>query len=333
MKILRILAWLMVLPAVGQVRVDEFIANNPPTTSSHASTICSASGELLAAWFGGTKERARDCVIWLSRQENRQWSRPVEVARGDEDGDEQWACWNPVLFQRKIGGDLYLFYKVGPSPSTWWGRFMTSKDAGRTWSKSRRLPRHAIGPVRNKPVELADGTILCGASTESGGWRVHMEWFTNPYERWFAGEPLNSSMQWGAIQPTILVWPDRGIQLLCRSKQGSILETWSDGDIRKWSYMRRTRLANPNSAVDAVMLKSGKALLVYNPGTQNRDQLVVGRSENGFDWEVVLTLEKEGPGEFSYPAIIQDPTGLVHVTYTWRREKIKHVAFDPEGLK
>jgi len=210
---------------------------------------------------------------------------------------------------------------------------MTSKDAGRTWSKSRRLPRHAIGPVRNKPVELADGTILCGASTESGGWRVHMEWFTNPYERWFAGEPLNSSMQWGAIQPTILVWPDRGIQLLCRSKQGSILETWSDGDIRKWSYMRRTRLANPNSAVDAVMLKSGKALLVYNPGTQNRDQLVVGRSENGFDWEVVLTLEKEGPGEFSYPAIIQDPTGLVHVTYTWRREKIKHVAFDPEGLK
>ncbi len=333
MKFLRVLAWIVVLPALGQVKVEEFIANNPPTTSSHASTICNASGDLLVSWFGGSKERARDCVIFLSRQEGRQWSRPVEVARGDEDGSEQWACWNPVLFQRKTGGDVYLFYKVGPSPSTWWGRFMVSKDAGKTWSKSRRIPRSGIGPVRNKPVELNDGTILCGASSENGGWRVHMEWFKSPFDRWYIGDPLNSSMQWGAIQPTILEWPDRGIQILCRSKQGSILESWSDGNLRQWSTMRRTRLPNPNSAIDAVMLRNGRALLVYNPSTDSRSELVVGRSEDGFNWDVVLPLENGGPGEYSYPAIIQDPTGMVHVTYTWRREKIKHVAFDPEALK
>ncbi|MBN9692577.1 MAG: exo-alpha-sialidase [Verrucomicrobia bacterium] len=333
MKLLRLIAWFAALPVLGQVLVDEFVANNPPTASSHASTVVNASGDLMVSWFGGTKERARDCVIWLSRLENGKWTRPEEVARGDQDSREQWACWNPVLFQRKVGGDLYLFYKVGPSPSTWWGRFMTSKDAGKTWSKSRRLPSYAIGPVRNKPVELADGTILCGASTENGGWRVHMEWFKNPYDRWFVGDPLNSSMQWGAIQPTILVWPDRGIQILCRSKQGSILESWSEGDLRKWSTMRRTRLPNPNSAVDAVMLRNGKALLVYNPSTDNRKELVVARSDDGFDWTPVLTLEKDNIGEYSYPAIIQDPTGIVHVTYTWRREKIKHVAIDPEKLK
>lgn len=333
MRSLCLLAWLAVLPVVAQVRVVEFIADHPPTASSHASTICSASGELVAAWFGGTKERARDCTIWLSRHEKGQWTRPVEAARGDEDGPEQWACWNPVLFQKQSGGELMLFYKVGPSPSSWWGRWKISKDGGRTWSRSRRLSKAFIGPVRNKPVQLADGTVLCGASTENAGWRVHLEWFTDPFDRWHATKPLNSAMEWGAIQPTILVWPERGIQILCRSKQGSILEAWSEGNLREWSHLRRTRLPNPNSAIDAVMLKTGQALLVYNPSTQDRKGLVVGRSDNGFDWDVVLTLEGGGPGEYSYPAIIEDPAGLVHVTYTWQREKIKHVVFDPAGLR
>ncbi|HAB14848.1 MAG TPA: exo-alpha-sialidase [Verrucomicrobiota bacterium] len=332
MKLLCLLASLIALPVVAQIKVEEFIADNPPTASSHASTICDAAGSLMAAWFGGTKERARDCVIWLSRHEDRKWTKPVEVARGDEDGDEQWACWNPVLFQRKTGGDLWLFYKVGPSPSEWWGRFITSKDAGLTWSRSKRLPSYAIGPVRNKPVELADGTVLCGASTENRGWLVHMEWFTKPNERWRTSDPLNSAMQWGAIQPTILLWPDKRIQILCRSKQGSVLESWSEGNLREWSPMRRTGLPNPNSAIDAVMLRNGQALLAYNPSTDNRNQLVIGRSLDGLNWNTVLTLEK-GPGEYSYPAIIQDRAGMVHVTYTWRREKIKHVVFDPLDLK
>jgi predicted neuraminidase len=332
MKLLCLLASALAMPVLGQIRVEEFIAENPPTPTSHASTICDSKAGLLAAWFGGTKERARDCVIWLSRHDGRQWSTPVEVARGDEDGDDQWPCWNPVLFQRKSGGALWLFYKVGPSPAEWWGRFKTSRDGGLSWSRSTRLPNYTIGPVRNKPVELADGTILCGASTENQGWRVHMEWFRDPHTRWQTTPPLNSAMDWGAIQPTILLWPGKRIQILCRSKQRSVVEAWSEGNVREWSRMRRTQLPNPNSAIDAVMLQSGQALLVYNPSTENRSQLVVGRSPDGSNWNPVLTLE-DGNGEFSYPAIIQDRGGMVHVTYTWKREKIKHVMFDPADLK
>ena len=43
-------------------------------------------------------------------------------------------------------------------------------------------------------------------------------------------------------------------------------------------------------------------------------------------------LEDE-PGEYSYPAIIQSDDGLVHITYTWKRERIKHVVVDPTKLK
>ena len=75
-------------------------------------------------------------------------------------------CWNPVLFDVP-GAGLMLFYKVGPSPQTWWGMVRTSRDSGRTWSEARRLPDGILGPIKNKPVRLADGTLVAGSSTET----------------------------------------------------------------------------------------------------------------------------------------------------------------------
>lgn len=314
-----------------------FLADPPPTLSSHASTICDAKNGLVAAWFGGTAERQRDVVIWLARAEkDGSWGRPAEVARGDEDGEDQWACWNPVLFQVK-NGPLLLFYKVGPSPSEWWGRLKVSDDGGRSWSKSRRLPKGQVGPVRNKPVELADGRLLCGSSDEDSGWRVHMEFMRDPgarFPKWMRTGDLNSTLDFGAIQPTILPWPDGRIQILCRTKQRVVTESWSDDEGRTWSKMRRTALPNPNSGIDAVMLKDGRALLVFNPGTDSRRELAVAVSTDGHIWNRVLTLEDgSGEGEYSYPAVIQAADGLVHATYTWKRTKIKHVVIDPAKLK
>jgi alpha-L-rhamnosidase len=35
----------------------------------------------------------------------------------------------------------------------------------------------------------------------------------------------------------------------------------------------------------------------------------------------------------AYPAAIQASDGLVHITYTWRREKINYVVIDPSKLE
>jgi predicted neuraminidase len=310
----------------------EFIFEQAPFRSSHASTIVETHDGLLAAWFGGTREQAPDVGIWLARHDGNTWSQPVEVANGaDNEKRVRYACWNPVLFQPKKG-PLLLFYKVGPSPESWWGMLMTSENEGRTWSPPKRLPADIYGPVRNKPVELTNGWLLCGSSTENMGWRVHLERTKSFGQQWSRIGPLNSAMEYGAIQPTILAHPSGRIQILCRTKQLKITESWSEDGGVTWSRMLGTDLPNPNSAIDAAMLRDGRALLVYNHSTEDRGVLNVALSSDGKRWFGALVLENEPGREFSYPAVIQTSDGLVHVTYTWNRQRIKHVVIDPFKL-
>src|SRR5437868_2738225 len=171
-------AMLVVALRVVPPTSSEFVFETAPFASAHASTIAETRDGLVAAWFGGTREGAADVGIWLSRRLESGWTPPVEVATGIQTDGTRHPCWNPVLFQM-TDGSLVLFYKVGPSPQTWWGMSRTSNDNGRTWTSATRLPDGILGPIKNKPVRLADGTILAGSSTEStdrpSRWRVHFE--------------------------------------------------------------------------------------------------------------------------------------------------------------
>src|SRR3954454_20865108 len=143
--------------------LQEFIYETGPYPSVHASTIVETpTHELVAAWFGGTRERAPDVGIWVSRREKSGWTTIVEVANGVQPDGTRHPTWNPVLFQPR-NGPLMLFYKVGPSPEEWWGEMRTSADDGHTWNSARRLPNGILGPIKNKPVQLADGTIVAGS--------------------------------------------------------------------------------------------------------------------------------------------------------------------------
>ena len=135
-----------------------------------------------------------------------------------------------------------------------------------------------------------------------------------------------------AIQPSILIHPGGRLEAIGRTRAGRVFETWSADAGKTWAPMTLAALPNPNSGIDAVTLRDGRHLIVYNHTERGRSPLNVALSADGRTWDAALVLENE-PGEYSYPAVIQTSDGLVHITYTWQRQRIKHVVVDPAALK
>lgn len=298
----------------------------------HASTVVETGEGLVAAWFGGTEERHQDVCIYTARRINGKWEKPALAADGKEDGTK-YPCWNPVLFRRD-NGDIILYYKVGPDPRSWWGMYKTSTDQGKTWSAAGKIPENLLGPIKNKPVRLTDGTILYPTSFETRqSWQSYMEVSDQDLKTWKKIDMDNGGFQ--TIQPTILTYPGDALQILCRSKNQVITEAWSSDNGKSWSEMKASSLPNNNSGIDAVTLQDGRQLLVLNPVTKGRNILGVALSKDGLLWQAALMLENDpDPGaEYSYPAVIQAQDGLVHITYTWNRKLIRHVVIDPAKLR
>jgi predicted neuraminidase len=342
------LCWTLLVAAAGAeisaaadsaIIQSGFINERASYPSCHASTIVETEpGKLVAAWFGGTHEKHPDVGIWLAHHEGDGWTPAREVANGLQEDGSRHPTWNPVLFQPR-GGPLLLFYKVGPSPQSWWGMVMESRDGGQTWSPARRLPDGILGPIKNKPVQLHDGVLLSSSSTEDQeGWRLHFERSLDGGATWTATPPLPSAAGFNAIQASVLSYPDGRLQALARSREGVVVQTWSSDQGRTWTDVTATGLPNPNSGTDAVTLADGRQLIVYNHSSAGRQKaprypLNVALSDDGQTWQPAATLE-HAPNEhgYSYPAVIQAHDGRIHITYTWDRRVIKHVIIDPARL-
>ena len=346
------------LPPLAQpgdpgIVTSEFIVepDDFPTPQCHSSTLVELpDGELGAAWFGGTNEPHVDNSIWFARTRKGKWQAPIEVVDGSEGEEADHRTGNPVLFlPREEGAPLLLFYKVVPrvdgGARNWWGMMTRSEDGGATWAEPWKLGSdeklgalpHLIGPVKNKPIQLPDGTIVCPSSTEHDGWRVHFERTRDFGKTWEVIGPVNDARNFNAIQPNLQIHEDGRWQVLCRSREGVVAQSWSSDEGVTWSPITATHLPNPNCGTDAIALVGGRQLLVYNhtlkrgPFPSNRSMLNVATSEDGENWMPILTLERS-EGEFSYPAVIQSGDGLVHITYTWKRKSIRHVVIDPNQL-
>ena len=326
------------------ILVDEFIYDKAPYPSCHSVTIVEATnGDLVSAWFGGSHERHPDVCIYsaIKPKGSDKWGEPIKVADGVMKDGTRFPTWNPVLYQIP-GGDLMLFYKIGPKPSEWWGVYRTSSDGGKNWSDKIDMPsKDFLGPIKNKPVLLSNGTLLLPSSTEGNGWHLRMESTPDFGKTWVMGDTISRGKEKiNAIQPSILFHKDGRIQAIGRTKNRAIFSTFSKDNGKTWSDLELIGLPNNNSGTDAVTLKNGKHLLVYNhvlpPGKEAkgpRTPLNLSISDDGINWKATLVLEDSKISQYSYPSIIQSSDGMVHIVYTWRREKLKYVKIDPSKLK
>lgn len=332
----------------GEYGRDQITRHEPlfgdarPFAQCHASTVAqTANGRFVVAWFGGTHEKHPDTAIWCADRFEGRWSPPRRIMKVADA-----AHWNPVLFHAPPtpgggGGPrlLHLWFKVGASIQGWRTWHAVSADEGATWSKAEPVDEAAglpVGPVRNKPIVLSDGTWLAGFSDEPAGplpgswnWMAYTCRSTDGGAAWrdVARIPCPYTPVKGAagiIQPTLWESAPGRVHMLLRSTFGSVCRSDSDDFGRTWSEARPIGLANNNSGLDVARLPDGTLALVCNPVAENwgaRTPLSLFLStDNGVTWPRRLDLET-APGEYSYPAIIPTARGMA-VTYTWKRERI-----------
>lgn len=305
----------------ARVVTKEAVFERASFNECHAPTLVeTGEGDLLVAFFAGTREGSEDVSIWTSRRKGVSWTAPEKAACL-----EGVACWNPVLF-RDEHGTTYLFYKVGHSPETWTGVYLASEDEGRSWSEPHYLPAGLTGPTKNKPITMSNGDVICGASTESHeSWACWAEVIRN--QQWLRYGPIcYGGVSKGVIQPSIVELSGGRLRMFMRSTRaiGKVCAAASPDYGRTWSTARSTVLPNPNSGIDAVKLGSGVIVMAYNDSATERTPLSVATSvDEGLTWQKALDLEVE-EGEFSYPSVIQTRDGLVHLVYTWKRKRIEH---------
>lgn len=324
----------------------------PQKHECHASTITEAAdGTLIAAWFAGTKENAPDVKIWASRKVPgaKEWAEPAVVDDGTRDGRE-YSTWNPVLFTDPKTGTIFLWYKItgeGPEhgPRNWWGAVKTSSDAGRTWSGRVWLPRvdtaahpvfapygaHATGPVKNRPLILPDGSLLCGSSTETKpGWRVHFEIYqAGDWTGEKQGVKIIGPIEGEGIQPSfITLSPD--LQRLKAFTRDDGITASGDGGLT-WSPTGRSPVKT-SKGFHAVTTRSGWHFLAFNQ-TASRHPLELARSRDGEHWETILpSLRADGNKGMDYPTVIQTRDGRLHIVHTFGRAFINHLVLDTDYL-
>ena len=325
------------LPQRGpQVVADEFLYRQADFPECHSASIVETrKGDLVATYFGGTKERNPDVCIYVSRKPKgaRDWTAPQMVADGVF-ADHREACWNPVLFETP-DGLLHLYFKIGVNVAGWKGWRITSKDGGKTWSRREALPDSLYGPIKNKPI-MHDGRLISPTSDERNGWKIYFELSDDMGKTWRRTPFVVADKGVKAIQPTIIVLPDGTLQALCRTRSRHIGMTRSTDNGETWSPLTLIETPNNNSGIDAVTLADGTYALICNdwpiePDKEKgaRTPLSILRSDDGQHWRHWITLEDSPILQYSYPSIIQSRDGHIHVVYTWRRQRIKHVELIP----
>lgn len=318
------------------------------TASAHSSMVCTLpSGDLLAVWYGGSREGAADVALFTSRLAlgASQWSAPertVDRAMAeDELARRVKKVGNAVIFPDR-SGTLWMVY-VSVTVGGWSGSALnvkTSRDEGRTWSDSRRLTLNPFlnisSLVRNKPIYASDGRIGLPIYHELAVAFPQMLWLT-PGEDGGVGDYRirNLAASPGLIQPTLVPLEDDRVLMLLRDRSsGRRMHTaYSSDNGWTWTDAAATGLPNPDSAVDGLRLRDGRILLVYNHAESGRENLRLAVSaDEGHSWQPGRVIEAAAHKEYSYPCLTEDERGRIHLTYTWQRERIKHVEFNVAWL-
>ena len=311
-----------------------------PTRQVHAISVANlASAELLALWYGGSREGGRDVALYQSSYREGAWDNPElafsqqQLQRGLQRNLK--TLGNPVLFQHPQSGRLWLFF-VSTSYGGWAGSAVNYvyKDLGADfWSRPQRLLTAPIlnlsTLVKYQPIALADGGLLLPSYHELIGKYsevIHLS---------ADGRVLNKSrisFARDAIQPSLHFDGRSLLALMRNSSEERCCKLWSASSVAwrlNFSAPALEPVLNPDSAAHALSLTPRQLLLAYNDDLQGRGQLSLKRYRlDSSGWGDSFALEDNRRERFSYPWLLRAADGSVHLFYTHNREGFAHLRFN-----
>lgn len=324
-----------------------FVGSHAETPSVHAGTLTYLkNGSLLAAWFGGTREGAKDVSIYFARRESdsQQWSAPVVVASREQTTQELnrfiAKLGNPILFADSRGR-VWLFY-VTVSFGGWSGSSITfrySDDDGESWSGAERLVTspflNVSTLVKGCPLECKSGHILLPVYHEF--LRKCGELLTiSPDGKLVSKTRLSATHR--AIQPCVVPLNEKAVRVFYRQNGFAdrmvLTQQIPNVFAPDSTALVATNIANPNAAVSVIRRNNKGFLMVCNPLDSGRHKLSLATSNDGLSWQVIHEIENSAsPSEFSYPYLIQGRPGEYHLIYTWNRTKMRYAFFNERWLE
>lgn len=186
---------------------------------------------------------------------------------------------------------------------------------------------------RAHPLVRRDGTLIVPLSNENFNVPV-MAMTADGGQTWTFSKPVPEA---GLLQPSVVEFPDGKLAAFFRNgdRRRRIKRSDStDGGIT-WSEVTLTTLPHPGSGLEALVLRNGHLLMIYNDKEDGpRDRLAVSISEDGgATWPWTRRLEDTPDARFDYPSILQAKDGTIHATYSDNLKTIKHVHFNEEWIR
>ena len=301
---------------------------------NHAASLLELpDGTLLTAWSSGSKEKSRDTAIIYSfkKPDIKEWSTPQILVDTPNRADG-----NPVVFL--LDNEIYCFY------SSLWGTgwstarlFYTNSKlngANFSWTSPKRIfPFYRMGDLaRGKPVVLNDKEFVLPLYKEFSGYYSYACKFRGG--KIVYQSPLIRSNP-GNLQPAVIPILDGNLFMLMRPEKGGCFwQSFSNDKGQTWSdAIKREDLSNPGSGFDLLKLASGNIILVFNDDSKTRTKLTVALSEDeGKSFPIRKVLEEEKNVEFSYPSVIQDLKGKIHIVYSVNKKEIRHIVLNEEEI-